>query len=100
MKHFSLASAAVDLEQLRTLLQHPGSGGFCTFEGWVRNSNEGRAVDGLEYEAYEDLARAEGELIIREAIERYGVTDARCAHRTGLLRIGDLAVWVEGAAAH
>ena len=100
MKHFSLASAAVDLEQLRTLLQHPGSGGFCAFEGWVRNSNEGRAVSGLEYEAYAELALAEGERIIEEAIARYGVLAAHCAHRTGSLAIGDLAVWIGVSSAH
>jgi molybdopterin/thiamine biosynthesis adenylyltransferase/molybdopterin synthase catalytic subunit/rhodanese-related sulfurtransferase len=100
MSRFALSGVPADLDALRSVLQHPGSGGFCTFEGWVRDSNEGREVDGLDYEAYEDLARAEGDLIIEEAIVRYGVTDARCVHRTGSLKIGDLAVWVGVAAAH
>jgi adenylyltransferase/sulfurtransferase len=51
MKHFSLSSEGFDTVELRTALQHPASGGFCSFEGWVRNSNDGREVDGLEYEA-------------------------------------------------
>ena len=100
MSRFELSGAPADLDALREALQHPGSGGFCTFEGWVRDSNEGRDVDGLDYEAYDDLARAEGDLIIEEAIARYGVTDARCMHRTGSLQVGDLAVWVGVAAAH
>ena len=100
MSRFDISGEPVDLSALRQALQDAGSGGFCSFEGWVRDSNEGRAVDGLDYEAYEDLARAEGELIIQEAIDRYGVADARCLHRTGSLRIGDLAVWVGVAAAH
>ncbi len=100
MSAFDISDAVVDTDRLRASMRHDGSGGFCTFEGWVRDSNEGRAVDGLEYEAYEELARAEGEIILQEAIARYGVTDARCAHRTGSLRIGDLAVWVGVAAAH
>ncbi len=66
----------------------------------MRDSNEGREVDGLEYEAYAELAEAEGERIMEEAIARYGVTDARCAHRTGHLHVGDLAVWVGVSAAH
>jgi len=100
MSRFQLSGGVVDLAAQRDALRDPGSGGFCTFEGWVRDSNEGREVDGLDYEAYEDLARAEGDLIIQEAIDRYGVTDARCVHRTGSLRIGDLAVWVGVAAPH
>jgi len=100
MSRFEISGQPVDLGALREALQDAGSGGFCAFEGWVRDSNEGRAVDGLEYEAYEELARTEGDLIIQEAIARYGITDARCVHRTGSLRIGDLAVWVGVAAAH
>lgn len=100
MKHFSLASDAMDLAGLHASLQHPGSGGFCAFEGWVRNSNEGRAVHGLEYEAYAELAAAEGERIVEEAIARYGVNAAHCMHRTGNLAIGDLAVWIGVSSAH
>jgi len=97
---FRLSSEAVDIAQLREGLKHSGSGGFCAFEGWVRDSNEGREVDGLEYEAYAELAETEGERILAEAIERYGVTDAGCVHRTGDLKVGDLAVWIGVSAAH
>jgi adenylyltransferase/sulfurtransferase len=100
MRRFLLSAETVDTVRLHDELQHPGSGGLCAFEGWVRNSNEGREVDGLEYEAYAELAQAEGERIIDEAIARYGVTDARCAHRSGHLGVGDLAVWVGVSAAH
>lgn len=97
---FSLCAEAVNTKPLREALQHPGSGGFCAFEGWVRDSNDGRDVDGLDYEAYAELALAEGERIVDEAMVRYGVTDVRCAHRIGSLKVGDLAVWVGVSAAH
>ena len=97
---FRLSDESFDTGMLRDALKYPGSGGFCAFEGWVRDSNEGRAVDGLEYEAYAELAQAEGERILEEAMARYGVTDARCAHRTGHLQVGDLAVWVGVCAPH
>ncbi len=100
MMRFSLSPVSVDTTALRAQLQHAGSGGFCSFEGWVRNSNEGRDVDGLDYEAYAELALSEGERIVEEAIHRYGVTDARCVHRTGSLHVGDLAVWVGVSAPH
>jgi adenylyltransferase/sulfurtransferase len=100
MSRFELSGAAVDTTGQRDRLRHPASGGYCAFEGWVRNSNEGREVDGLSYEAYAELAIAEGERIVAEAIERYGVTDARCVHRTGDLKIGDMAVWVGASAPH
>ena len=97
---FTITAEPVDLAQLREDLKHPGSGGFCSFEGWVRNNNEGREVSGLEYEAYTELAIAEGERIVAEAMERYGVLAAHCVHRVGDLKIGDIAVWIGASAAH
>ena len=97
---FDLTAAPADLAKLREELQHPGSGGFCAFEGWVRNNNEGREVSGLEYEAYTELAIAEGERILAEAAERYGVLAASAVHRVGDLKIGDLAVWIGASAPH
>lgn len=100
MSRFTITADDVDLAQLREDLMHPGSGGFCSFEGWVRNNNEGREVSGLEYEAYTELCMAEGERIVAEAIERYGVLAAHCLHRVGDLKIGDIAVWIGACAAH
>ncbi|MCK9382999.1 MAG: ThiF family adenylyltransferase [Sulfuritalea sp.] len=100
MSRFTITADDVDLAQLREDLMHPGSGGFCSFEGWVRNNNEGREVSGLEYEAYTELCMAEGERIVAEAIERYGVLAAHCLHRVGELKIGDIAVWIGACAAH
>lgn len=97
---FEIATTAIDAGALTDSLHLPGAGGFCSFEGWVRNSNEGREVDGLEYEAYAELAIAEGGRIVAEALQRYGVSAARCVHRTGDLKIGDMAVWVGASAPH
>lgn len=100
MKHFTLAAESVDPLSLRATVQHPGSGGCCVFEGWVRNSNDGRSVASLEYQAYAELALAEGERVVEEAIDRFGVIAVHCVHRTGHLQIGDLAVWIGVSAAH
>ncbi len=96
----NVTSTAIDVESLKSALRDPGAGGYCSFEGWVRNQNDGRQVDQLEYEAYEPLVIAEGERVLLEARERYPYLQARCVHRTGLLEIGELAVWVGVAAAH
>ena len=71
-----------------------------TFEGLVRNRNDGRAVLGLEYEAYVPLAEKEGELILGEAMARFNLVAASCVHRTGSVALGGLAVCVGVAAEH
>ena len=70
------------------------------FEGWVRLSNEGKTVTGLEYEAYEALSLKEGRTITDEAKDKFAILDAACIHRTGLLTVGGLAVWVGVTAEH
>jgi len=97
---FTLHEAPLPIEPLRAALQQPGCGGYVAFEGWVRDHNEGRRVLRLEYEAFGALACREGERILAEARERFGVERAWCAHRTGALGIGDIAVWVGVSAAH
>ena len=100
MSAFRFTHVAIDGTALRTELLDPRSGGYASFEGWVRNHNEGHAVTHLEYEAFEPLGRKEGERILAEAMRRYGVERALCVHRLGALTLGDVAVWVGVSAAH
>lgn len=100
MKSFEFSDCSLDLDQLREKLFDPAAGAYVGFEGWVRNHNEGRQVQGLEYEAYEELGSKEGERIVEDAKSRFGVNEARCVHRTGKLEIGDLAVWVGVSSPH
>ncbi|HVJ39194.1 MAG TPA: molybdenum cofactor biosynthesis protein MoaE [Stenotrophomonas sp.] len=97
---FSLHETALDIAALRAPLAHAQAGAYASFEGWVRDHHGGRSVTGLHYEAYAALAQAEGEKVLAEARARFDIIDLRCAHRTGDLAIGDLAVWVGVTAAH
>ncbi len=97
---FAISETPIDTEALRRDMAEPGAGGFCVFEGWVRNENEGLAVTQLEYEVYEPVAISEGLRILDEARDKYPYARASCVHREGLLAIGDCAVWVGVAAAH
>ncbi len=100
MAGFSFSHVALEPTALARALADPACGGYASFEGWVRDHNEGRVVTRLEYEAFEALAVAEGERIIEEATQRFGVSHAHCVHRLGELGIGGLAVWVGVTAAH
>lgn len=100
MNAFMLSGAPLTPQLYRAALEDPAAGGYAAFEGWVRNHNDGRTVTRLEYEAFETLACKEGARIVQEAIERFDVLRAACAHRVGALEIGDLAVWVGVSARH
>ena len=100
MTRFRFSSTPIDTEAARRSLQDGAAGGYVSFEGWVRDHNEGLAVRRLEYEAFVDLAVKEGDRIVVEAMQRFPVRHALCVHRIGELAIGDLAVWVGVSAVH
>ena len=100
MQPFSFSAGPVRPESYREALSDPAAGGYASFEGWVRDHNDGRRVRRLEYEAFEALAIKEGSRIVQQAIEKFGISRAACVHRVGDLAVGELAVWVGASAAH
>ena len=97
---FKISAAEIDPQILKRSLEQDAAGACVTFEGWVRDHNDGEPVVALEYEAHAALAEQEGARILDEARERFAITAARCEHRVGKLGIGDCAVWVGVTAAH
>ncbi|MGB5132049.1 MAG: ThiF family adenylyltransferase [Steroidobacteraceae bacterium] len=100
MNAFAFTHEPISPEALKQGLGDPAAGGFAAFEGWVRDHNDGRVVNRLEYEAFEELAQSEGERIVAGALRRHGALQASCVHRLGALAVGELAVWVGVAAQH
>jgi molybdopterin synthase catalytic subunit len=97
---FQLTDSVIEPSALIGRLGDARAGACVTFEGRVRNQNNGRVVEALDYEAYAPLAEKEGSAIIREARAKFDLLGALCVHRTGALALGDLAVWVAVTAGH
>ena len=97
---FSLTDQSIDIPALAAELVDPAAGAVVTFEGCVRNHHDGRAVSRLEYQVYQVLALATGRRILEEEAARHGIVRALATHRTGLIEIGEAAVWVGVAAVH
>jgi len=71
MIKFILSSEPIYPSEMSRLLVNNTVGALVTFEGWVRNHNQGRLVVALEYEVYEILAQKEGEKILQEAQTKF-----------------------------
>lgn len=97
---FRLSTTPLDPVALARSLDDVRGGAVVTFEGRVRNHNEGQPVLSLDYEAYAVLAEKEGARILAEAHEKFPLLHVACVHRTGHLQLGELAVWVGVTAAH
>jgi molybdopterin synthase catalytic subunit len=95
-----VTSSGIEIAMCSQQLINSSAGAFVGFEGWVRNYNDGHKVLQLEYEVYTPIAESEGRKIIQEAKERFDILDAQGIHRSGLLEIGECAVWVGVSSVH
>lgn len=96
---FHISDQIIDVEAFKQGLTDHSCGANVVFEGWVRNHHEGREVLQLEYEVYTPVAVKEGQRILAEAIERFGIQQAAAIHRSGLLKLEGVAV-VVGVSSH
>ena len=97
---FRITADPIDASALMEGLRDARAGACITFEGRVRDTNGGRGVRALDYEAYVPLAEKEGERILSEAREKFPIIGAACVHRTGSLALGEVAVWVAVTSGH
>ena len=85
---FRICTGALDVAAIGALVTDPDCGAVAYFVGLVRDHNEGRRVQYLDYEAYEPLAVKAFSQIEREAREPWPSTRLAIHHRVGRLSIG------------
>lgn len=100
MIHVAVTTDAIDPLPLLDTLRSDEDGAVLLFLGVVRNHNDGRAVEGLEYEAYREMAEEMLRRIAEEAAERLGTDRIGVIHRTGRLEVGDTSVAIAVASPH
>jgi molybdopterin synthase catalytic subunit len=93
-----LVRDSIEPAALLRAVANPANGAVLLFLGVVREVNEGRAVTGIEYSAYESMAARELTNIAREAAERFATADIAIEHRLGELALEEASVAI--AVAH
>jgi molybdopterin synthase catalytic subunit len=96
----ALIRNTIDTSALLAEVRRPRNGAAVLFVGTVREVNDGRAVTGMEYTAYEAMAGRELAAIAREAAARFGTEDIVVEHRLGSLDPGEVSVAVVAAHPH
>ncbi len=95
-----LTDRTIDPLPLLSAVRRPSDGGIALFVGVVRDSNEGRSVTRLEYEAYGPMAEKEMARIAAELAAENPEARLAMQHRVGSLSVGDVAVVVVASAPH
>lgn len=96
----TIGRAPIDIAALERAASSPAAGALVTFAGTTRQTNAGRQVMRLEYEAYEPMALREMHKLAREAANRWPIVRIAIAHRIGVVEIGETSVAIAVAAAH
>ncbi len=97
---FEIVDSRICLDELAAAVGHPEAGAIATFTGTTRNTNNGRNVERLEYEAYEDMAVAEFEKIAARVRERWDVRGVAIVHRVGVVPLRETSVGIAVSAPH
>lgn len=95
-----LVREPIDVPRLIALAGTDDAGATAVFIGTVRNENDGRRVNGMEYSAYEAMAAKELTRIAHEAAEIFNVISLAIEHRIGALKLGEASVAIVAASAH
>ena len=75
-------------------------GAIAEFEGVVRAEENGAAIEALEYEAYEPMARRVMHQIVTELGREQPCLYVRVTHRVGVVPVGEAAIQILVAARH
>ena len=95
-----LTTDPIHMEALEARVAAPGAGAIVTFAGTTRDETHGRAVLGLSYEAYEEMAEAKLAEIAAETARRFPVKAVALLHRLGEVGIGEISVGIAVSSAH
>jgi molybdopterin synthase catalytic subunit len=76
------------------------AGAVITFQGIVRAAEGHQKISGIDYEAFEPMARRQFEHIFAEASARWPIEAIRLVHRIGPVPVNKPSLWVEVTASH
>jgi molybdopterin synthase catalytic subunit len=96
----ALVDRPIDPAALVAEVSASDRGAVSLFLGTVRDTNDGREVEGIDYTAYTAMAEAELARIVAEAGDRFDVTALVVEHRLGTLALGDVSVGIAASHAH
>ncbi|WP_370513510.1 MULTISPECIES: molybdenum cofactor biosynthesis protein MoaE [unclassified Corynebacterium] len=94
-----MCTEPIDMAKLHASVARPEAGAVVTFDGRVRNHDHGHSVSALEYSAHPAASRIIAE-VADDIAERFDLHALAVFHRTGSLRIGDVALAAAVSSSH
>ena len=77
-----------------------GAGAVNDFWGIVRPIEDGREIDGIDYDAHREMAEHQLKRIAEQAAERFGLKFVIVHHRIGFIAVGEASLFLRVASSH
>ncbi len=95
-----ITTEPIDAAALVRGVESPDAGAVVLFLGTTREWTAGRETLALDYECYDDMARAKLAELEAEARRRWPLAGCAIVHRVGRVEIGEASVGVAVSSAH
>jgi len=77
-----------------------GMGAAVVFHGIVRAQEGDTTISAIDYEAFDDMACHQFELIFEEIDRQWPIESVRVVHRIGVVPVNEASLWIEVIAPH
>ena len=99
--NFRLTYDVLDVSAVYEIAENACNGAVVLMSGMVRNQTGGRAVDYLDYQAYESMALQVFQNISDRCHQKFpDITEVVIHHRLGKLKIGEISVLIAIGSPH
>ena len=78
----------------------PGAGAIVDFWGVVRGTEDGREIEGIDYEAHAAMAEHQLRLIAQESAKNFQLMKVIVHHRVGFVSVGEASLFLQVKAGH
>jgi len=100
-----MANVVCEISVTRAPLATPGSdvtgeGAVIDFWGVVRPMEDGREIEGIDYDAHHEMAEHQLKRIAQHAAERFELKRVIIRHRTGFIAVGEASLFLRVASPH
>jgi len=77
-----------------------GAGAVVDFSGIVRGTEDGREIEGIDYEAHREMAEHQLRQIAEEAVKQFQLQHVVLYHRIGFIAVGEPSLFLRVASPH
>ena len=95
-----ITAERINCNEVLDFVSDSSAGSVLLFNGTVRDNEDGKTVEHLYYEAYEEMAVKEIKKLINEAFTKYNILKVCIIHRTGKMGIGEISISIGVSSPH